>query len=195
MADYTGLVSLPEYESSAVTAFAQHIGDELQWDQFHLTHMLDARLTSLPQQLAGSSVEVLNGEALAAPCMRLPGSWDEHLQQSMSSKSRYDVRRAFRNVERAADFRLTEPSRADLDEHLDALLSVWGAHWGKGNEQATATYRHVFRRSFDDSTLWLRVVWDASEPMAVLAAFVDQGKRILYQHIMAFNRKFNKRSP
>ena len=113
----------------------------------------------------------------------------------MSSKGRYDVRRAFRNVERAADFRLTEPSRADLDEHLDALLSVWDARWGKGNEQATATYRHVFRRSFDDSTLWLRVVWDASEPMAVLAAFVDQGKRILYQHIMAFNRKFNKRSP
>ncbi|MFQ5590077.1 MAG: GNAT family N-acetyltransferase, partial [Phycisphaerae bacterium] len=120
---------------------------------------------------------------------------DAHLQQSMTAKSRYDVRRAFRNVERSQAFHLTDVTRETLDRDLDALLRVWDARWGKGSQRVLRIYRHMFRRAFYDGTLWLRIAWDGDEPMAVLSAFVDPVRRTLYQHIMALNSKFAKRSP
>ena len=193
LADYTGLVSVPECESRAVAAFARYVQDQLAWDRFRLAEVLDGRLGSLPARFTGNALRVGEGRSLPCPCLPLLPTWEEHLQQSMSGKSRYDLRRAFRNVERLPRFRLSEPVDNDLEEHLDALIMLWEARWGPG--EVRDTYRHVFGRAFDCGMLWLRVLWSGEQPIAALSAFADQDRGTIYQHIIAFDREFARQSP
>ena len=193
LADYTGLVCHPANEAQTLPAFARYIREELTWDRFFVTDAIDPRLESLLQQVCGSRDVVHEREPLACPWIPLSKSWERHLSESMSAKSRYDVRRAFRNVEQSGTCRVTEPTAQDLDFHLDTLINLWKTRWGE--RRVADVYRHVFRRAFENGTLWLRILWDGDQPMAAVSAFTDPIRKTIYQHIMAFDRRFAKRSP
>ncbi|MFQ5592129.1 MAG: hypothetical protein ACE5HE_13270, partial [Phycisphaerae bacterium] len=72
LADYTGLLSIREYESQAVDAFARYILDDIEWDVFCLADVLDDRLSELKKHLSGEKLHLTNGVANACPYMALP---------------------------------------------------------------------------------------------------------------------------
>jgi len=77
---------------------------------------------------------------------------------------------------------------------MDAFFQLLKLRWRPG-EQALSRDRTLFRRCFENGSLWLRMLWDKGEPVAGLAAFVDPQKKTFSAYLAAHNEKYSRMSP
>jgi hypothetical protein len=121
VADYTGLISIPESEADAITAFAQQI-KRMNWADLVLNNFCgsDVRFSKLVSCFSQSKFTISQTDRVSevdqidnslCPYVDLPEEWDAYLE-TISSNTRQKLRRLLRAVVPTANIALlTRPRK------------------------------------------------------------------------------------
>ena len=194
-ADYAGMLALPEKAEAAIGAFADAIVAE-HWDGFNLEDIDDPRLETLVNRLVARGIRLEKVEEHGGRDCELPEDWDTYVRDRISSKTRVNMLRVERRLAEALpDFRVTEPTAADIDEHVEALITVNHARWGGNIESGRKRYGRLFRNAYDAGILRLFIYWDGPKPFAGAAAFLDDLRSSFDLYMIGFDETYEKYSP
>ena len=194
-AAYTGFLSLPEHETTAICAFAHFVQRQLNWEELHLAEVLDKRVHLFLQCFSPRRFDVRQLGRVSCPYVPLPNSWDEYLQRSLSKRGRFKLRRSIRSVEGLNGFHTIEAERETIGGQIETLLALWEARWGQATEEIRNRYRHMYRHAFSNDLLWLKVLKNGESPISAAACFVDpiKGSYCLYSAV--YNPEYAALSP
>ena len=190
LADYTGVLCMPEFEEQAMPAFASRI-KQLNWAHLRLEYLCasDRRIALFMKELAEGELAITELNPVdenkvpltICPVARLPGDWDEYLDRKLSANTRQKIRRLLRQIDKSDAFRITHVEKDTLDRDLEILFRFWTARWGslKGDRLSGIldNNRMMLRHSFEAGALYLPVLWQGERPIGALATLVDARKR------------------
>ena len=199
-ADYTGLICHPDHEEQAIPALAGYLRDHMRWSRLHLEFIRasDRRLALFTGEFPSkqfrttyrnrtSKVDGINN--LICPSVALPGSFDEYLQQCVSSNTRQRIRRFLRQVEAADDLAIVESVPQTRERDLDALAHFWRARWAdrKGDkvDVMAGKYRRIVEQGLEAGIVHLVLLTENVRPVAVHASFVDRVKQCMLFFVTA----------
>lgn len=209
MADYTGLICVPGYEETVISAFAEYIKNQLNWSTFHLENILDTdpRMALFINNFAGEDFErqrsrVSNKDGIdnyICPYLSLPETWEQYLQDVLSLKMRRNVRRFMRTVENSDEFRITQTTADNLEKHIKILIHLWQARWqekkGEQCQQITGFLGRILRHCFENNCLYFPVLWHGDIPVGAIACWIDSDKQSMLFYITGRDDRFNNPAP
>lgn len=194
VADYQGMLCLPGREQEAIATLAGVVRG-MSWDRAVLTDIVDPRVIRL-LTLARADGDVLQTTGTTR-CVRalLPQSWDAYVK-SLSAGTRNTTIRALRKLE--ADypgFRVSSPTDADVDRHIEAMVQLNYMRWGGNLRRSRRKYGRLHRAAYDRGCLRLIIIWDGTRPVAGAVSYVDdvRGTYNLYQ--LGYDAAYGKYSP
>lgn len=207
-ADYTGFLTLPDYEDHAVAGFCAFIKEQ-RWTHFKLDHLCGppARRDAMIRALQGLLVKfrdsappiVNNINNSVCPVLTLPSSFEDYLKTSMRSQSR-EMQKLMRKVEGDARYRITLATSDTIERDLTALFDMWRVKWApsKGAERAEkliAATRAMLMDCFNDGTLEVPVLWHEERPLAAFAHIIDRQKARILFYITGRDESWLRPSP
>jgi CelD/BcsL family acetyltransferase involved in cellulose biosynthesis len=193
LADYPGMVCLPGFEIRAVEAFSNFIRNELRWDRFLISDVLDSRCASLITSLEGAGLRVDMRGMVACPYLELKPSWQQYLSEQLGPNFRKNLRKRMRQVEMLPNTRLIEATSENLELQIAVMTRLNESRYGaRDTAEAVAA---IYRECFAENCLYLRTLWTDDTPIAALAGFIDRPKRTLYGYSCGFDQSFAKLSP
>ena len=163
LADYSGFICRPEYETEVSKSISTLIKDNLKWDRFRLDDIIGDRLELVSRFFPGDRYHFEQRYSTPCPYISLPGSFEEYLE-SLGRSTRRTIRRRKRDIQMVEGYRVSDASQDDLDLHIDIILKLWRDRWGLEPEE----FRSLFHRCFNNDCLWLRVLWLSDIPIAAL---------------------------
>jgi tetratricopeptide (TPR) repeat protein len=189
-ADYTGFICRPEHEEQAIPALAGQLR-QLNWTHLRLAflrasdHRTRLFMQAFPAQaFAVSEINRVGKDKIdnsICPFAPLPGDWDAYLDGRLSANSRQKIRRLLRQLEKSAEFRITQADADTIERDIETLLRFWAARWGaqKGAQlnSILGNHRMMLRHAFRAGALFLPVLWQEERPVAALAILVDERKK------------------
>ena len=197
-AEHPGCLSLPEYEIEAVSAFANYLQQLDFWSVLSIPNVpqtskridrflkgFDSTNFSAIESRSNSYQNPLdNINNQIVPYLALPDSWEQYLQDSLSSNTRQKVRRFLRKIENSAEFRITQANADNLEQHIDVLSKLWRASWEsrKGVKRCNDFVHHMsfeLRQCFEHGCLDLPVLWQGNKPLASIANLIDFDKKTI----------------
>lgn len=194
-ADYTGFVCIPEYQEKALKAFAGFIQRQLQWDGFCMRDVSDPRLDLFLRHFSEKSFHIQEKKGISCPYIPLPNSWEHYLRNSVSRRTRKNLRRYLRRLESRSDLQVTPVREDNLEHQIETFLALYQMRWGEQSERAFRRFRTIFRRCFESNSLWLTVLWAADTPIAADAGFVDRDKKVFSSYLGGWDDGFADLSP
>lgn len=195
LADYTGMVSLPERAEAAIGAFADFIAAQ-RWDGFNISDVADPRVDTLVRRLADRGMVL--GSTTESRCLScaLPPTWEQYITESISAKTRVNMLRVERRLAEALpNFRISEPCDADVDAHVDAMVVVNNKRWGGSIASSRRRYGRLFRNAYDHGILRMFIYWDGERPIAGATAFTDRDRSWFGLYMLGFDEEYQKLSP
>jgi tetratricopeptide (TPR) repeat protein len=203
-ADYTGILSAPEFADRAVIAFAQHL-KTMHWANLHLEklRMSEERLRAFLGELqdeklnfrklgrVNSADNVDNCICLAA---ELAESWELFLERNLSSNTRQKMRRFLRRVENSDDFRITHADASTIERDVEVLLRFWSIRWSARKKNPAAilrTARQLFRDAWENGSLFLPILWHLNRPVCALALLADPVKKAMLFYMAGRDETFD----
>jgi len=194
-ADYTGMVADPDRAEAAIGAFADHIARQ-RWDAFDIADAADPRIDTLVRRLADRGMRIATSFETNCLSCALPDSWDRYITESISAKTRVNMLRVERRLAEALpEFRISEPVAADIDAHIDAIVTVNYARQGGNFRKHRARFIPLFRSAWDHGLLRIVMYWDGAKPIAGGAAFVDPERSYWGLYMIGFDEAYEKLSP
>ncbi|HMR63805.1 MAG TPA: GNAT family N-acetyltransferase [Anaerolineae bacterium] len=193
LAPYTGFVCLPAYEPAALAGLAGYIQQELTWVNFRMSEVLDSRLKTFLQAFPRDRFTVETSPGMPSLFIPLPESWEQYLEASLSKNTRKKLRRHTRQLESLPGFRTTEIQATTAKADIDLLLSLWQQRWGP--KPMAPWLDKIFHHCFKHNTLWLKILWDGSTPIAASVGMFDHCKKKFYGFIFGGNADYNDWSP
>jgi CelD/BcsL family acetyltransferase involved in cellulose biosynthesis len=195
LADYTGFVCSPDYETKAVEGFAEHIRTKLDWDVFHMDQVVDPRLDSFLDSFPSKHFKMEERSGTPSMFIALPHTWDEYFHGELGKRTRRDLRRSFREMENRDEFQIAHVTADNVDSHIETLLELYQANWGRKSTYNLNRFRVIFRKLFEDDSLWLAVLSHSNTPIAALAAMCDRQKKTFAAYIAGYGRDEARLSP
>ncbi|AFZ35129.1 Tetratricopeptide TPR_1 repeat-containing protein [Stanieria cyanosphaera PCC 7437] len=213
-ADYSGFICLPQYEEEIVTALAQYLQQQETWSVFELEHILttnkklnlflkkfvqpDFEIQQLNSEYFTNSLDEINNQII--PYVVLPDSWDDYLQNCLSSNTRQKIRRFFRKIESSDEFRLTEVDADNLEHHIEILIKLWRANWEgrKGAESCDAIVHSMnleLHHCFENNCLSLLILWKKEQPLGAIANLIDRSKKSILFFVGSRDETFKELPP
>jgi tetratricopeptide (TPR) repeat protein len=188
-ADYTGILCRPELETQAIPALADRIKG-MHWSNLRVEYFRASErraqlfLEAFPAAAFGrTEIDRINPDKVdnsICPFASLPGDWDAYLAR-LSTNTRQKIRRLLRQLDGSDQFRITHADRETFDRDLEILMRFWTEQWGarkgKNLNAIQRQTRVMLRRSFNDGTLLLPMLWQGERPVGALAILVDAVKR------------------
>jgi CelD/BcsL family acetyltransferase involved in cellulose biosynthesis len=207
-ADYTGFICRPEFEETAIPAFADRIR-QLNWTDLRLDYLCasDRRTALFLQGFDANAFEIVESERVdddninhtIAPFAALPESWDAYLSDRLSANTRQKLRRLLRQLDNADEFCVTHADASTIVRDFEILIRFWTEQWGprKGAHLSLILkqYRTMLRHAFDSGSLLLPVLWRGDRPVAALAILVDATKRMYHFFIGGRDKTFEGPQP
>lgn len=190
-ADYAGFLCLPAYTNDVLAALAAYIQQNLEWDRFLITDMLDARQDTFLSHFTRFSYPIEPERDLCSPFIPLPDDYETYLA-GLSKNTRKKIRRFSRAINALPGFRITDVTADNFDQQVEALFRHWQPRWQIAD---ISTYVEVYRHTLAYNQLWLRVIWTEGSPLAALAAYIDRPKGIFYSYMSSYNRDYESLSP
>lgn len=194
ISDHTGFVCLPDYIDVAIPAFAKFIQKQLKWNTFSIMDIYDPRLDIFLQCFSPKRFHVQELEGASCPYISLPDSWDRYLREFLSPDTRKSLKYKTGLVSRLSDYRIIYTREDNLEIQIDTLLKFWQKRWRLTSEQVDR-YRALYRRCFEENTLWLTTLWAKKMPIAGVAGIIDQKLKTFILYTPVFNDTFAKYSP
>jgi CelD/BcsL family acetyltransferase involved in cellulose biosynthesis len=195
VADYTGMLALPARAEAAMSAFADALA-AASWDGINFCDVNDTRIETLVRRLAERGLQVESSPDTRCLSCDLPGTWEEYITERISSKTRVNTLRVERRLAEALpNFRVSEPTDADIDAHIDAMIVVNHKRWGGNLRKSRARYGRLFRNAYDTGVLRMFIYWDGDRPIAGATAFTDPVRSYFGLYMIGFDEEFDKLSP
>lgn len=207
-ADYTGLISIPESETDAITAFAQKI-KRMNWADFVLSNFSgpDVRYSKLVSCFSQSKFAINQMDRVNkadqidnAVChyVDLPQHWDTYLE-TISANTRQKLRRLLRMVDANSEYRITHATKETVAADLNTLLRFWEIKWrsrkGKSTDRIVHSLHTMLSRSFERGLLFLPTLWIGDRPLAALAILLDERKKSFLFYIAGRDESFEGPQP
>ncbi|WP_320197700.1 GNAT family N-acetyltransferase [Agrobacterium sp. rho-13.3] len=208
-ADYTGFVTLPDYENHAVAGFCSFIKEQ-RWTNLKLDYLSGppSRRDAMIRALQGPLVMFRDNTPKSrnninnsvCPVVALPATFDEYLETSMSSQTRQKLRRFLRRIENDDSYHITLATPETIKRDLNILFDLWRTRWApiKGKEKTeTLIYatREMLMDSFADGNLDVPVLWHGEQPLGALANIVDRQKGTILFYITGRDETWTTPSP
>lgn len=194
ISDHTGFVCLPDYIDVAIPAFAKFIQEQMRWNTFSVMDVFDPRIDLFLQCFPSGRFHVKELEGASCPYILLPNTWDQYLNSFLSVNTRKNLKYYTTKVEHLKGFRVVHAQTDNLETHIDILLKFWQKRWGLTSGQ-TERYHALYRRCFEENTLWLTTLWAEETPVAGVAGILDQKLKTFILYTPVFNDTFSKYSP
>lgn len=191
LADYSGFISLPNFEEAAIEAFSKHIIHKLTWDTFNISDVMDPRLDKLLTHFSADDFETVNKEDTPCPVLVLPDQWEAYLENNIGRSTRQTLRRRLNQAWKLDDFQIVMINEENREQQINALLNMWESRW----QLPTTIYHDLLCQCFENNCLWLQTFWSGDIPVAGLAAFIDHQRKTFAYYISGFNPDFSKISP
>jgi tetratricopeptide (TPR) repeat protein len=192
-ADHAGFICLPGYEEEVASDFATYIQRQETWSKFELDKIPqeDRRLKLFLQSFPQESFEVHENQIINTldqidnsiiPYVSLPDTWEQYLQDTLSSNTRQKIKRLLKKVESSDEFYLTHVNAENLERHIEILFNFWRASWEgrKGSEQCQMILERTqdtLYHCFDYQCLYFPVLWKGIEPLGAIANLIDSQKK------------------
>ncbi len=191
-ADYTGILSAPEFADRAAVAFARHL-KTMHWAKLHLENlrMSEERLASFLGELQDEKLSLRtlkrvnpadNVDNCVCLAAELAESWELFLERNLSSNTRQKMRRFLRRVENSDDFRITHADASTIERDVEILLRFWNIRWSSRKENPAAILRNerrLFQETWESGSLILPILWHLDQPVCALALLADPVKRAM----------------
>ena len=189
-ADYTGLISIPEYDVAAIGCLGKKLL-ELHWNRifFKYLHISDDRLNLLLRPFEEERFYIehrtstSNGgtiDKLICPSVNLDQDFDAFLSEKLSANSRQKIRRFLRKIDAADEYSVTQADAGDREQDIDTLVKLWHSKWsatkGRHARRLAERYREILRRADATGCLFLPVLRRDENPLGVLGSFIDREK-------------------
>ncbi|MDB5026831.1 MAG: hypothetical protein JWO66_520, partial [Candidatus Eremiobacteraeota bacterium] len=194
VADYQGLLCVPDREDEALRALAAAIR-RMGWDRASFADVCGPRVARLLALVRG------DGDASetvhAARCLRvaLPASWDEYAA-SIGGGTRGTTVRSVRRLQNDLPaFRISTPNDGDVEAHVEAAVRLHHRRWGGNLRRSLAKYGRLHRAAYDRGILRLIVMWDGDRPIASAVAYVDDVHRTYNLYQLSYDAAYGKYSP
>jgi tetratricopeptide (TPR) repeat protein len=188
--EHIGFICLPEYEEAVSFAFAKFIKQQQEeWSIFEVDNILatDGRMSLLLKEFSGEDFELQehfhtndfdNIDNNIVPYISLPSSFEEYLQNVVSSNTRQKIRRFLRRIEGSNEFHLTHVNADNLELHLEILSELWKLNWEgrKGSDRCRKILDKInftLRNCFSHQCLYLPVLWQGDKPLGAIANLMD----------------------
>lgn len=194
ISDYCGFVAAPDAAEAALKSLSAFVFRELAWDRFHVAHVIDDRLGLFLSALDDAQFSVNWDSPVKCPYAELPADFDTYVD-SLSPKTRFNLRRSMRIIEALPDFRATEGADDGYERDLDVVLELWRRRWGALSPADAGRYRTQLTRAADGGRLWLRMLWSGTTPIAGLVSLRDPVKRDWHYYFGGYNADFARYSP
>jgi len=194
ISDYCGFVAAPDAADAALKSLCAYVSRELPWDRFHVAHVIDDRLDLFLSALDGAQFRVSWDSPVKCPYAELPADFDDYVN-SLSSKTRFNLRRSMRMIAALPDFRATEGAGDGCGRDLDVVLELWQRRWGALSPADADRYRTQLARAADSGRLWLRMLWSGATPIAGLVSLRDPVKRDWHYYFGGYHADFARYSP
>lgn len=195
VADYAGMIALPERAEAAVSAFADVLCAE-PWDGFNVCDVVDPRIEMLVRRLEDRGLRLQSTEETRCLSCALPDSWEKYITDCISAKTRVNTVRVERRMAEALPgFRISEPCDDDIDAHVEAMITVNHKRWGGNFAKARRTYGRLFRNAYDAGVLRMFLYWDGTKPIAGATAFTDRLRSSFGLYMIGFDEEYDKLSP
>lgn len=192
--DHTGLLTHPDFEAAAVSAFNDYLRRKLNWAKLNMPNLwMSERRRRLflaafdERRFVHKDIEyvdkVTNTDHSVCPSIALPPDWDAYLE-TLSANNRQKIRRWLRKVEASEDYDITWADAETYTRDIDMLLGFWKVKWQprKGAARAEAIVqrnRAMLIRCANNGTLFLPVFRHGGRPVAALAILVDHTKKAM----------------
>ncbi len=207
-ADYTGLISEPEYEARAIRGFALFLKSQ-NWANLRLDNFSGPaeRCDALIRALSGpdivhrtiSKLDENGIDQTVCPVATLPDSWETYLDRHLNGNARQKLRRCLRQVESDANYRITVSTPETIDRDLDILFRLWRARWGSLKGDATdriiAAARRILMDAFRGGDLFVPLLWHGERPLAALANLLDHRKKSVLFYIAGRDEEWKTPPP
>jgi len=194
-ADYAGFISQSDQGTAPLSSFARFIQQNLCWEYFFLSDVLDPRLDYFLRCFSGGDFVLEHQKSLPCPRIFLPDSWETYLQNFLSKKARFHLRKSIRELEKLDSLNVTKAEKATLEDHIEPLLAMWQTRHKNKPAHILNKYRRIFQKTIAADLLWLKIAWSGNTPVAGLAGFIDPIKKGFYGFMTAYNPEYGKISP
>jgi CelD/BcsL family acetyltransferase involved in cellulose biosynthesis len=194
VADYQGMLCAPGREREAIARFGAAIG-AMRWDRASFRDVADPRVLELIGRMRGVENAVTATGKTRCRRTALPADWETYAV-GLGSRTRSTTTRSVRKMrEEFPNVRVSEPTAADIDAHVDGIVRVNHLRWGGNLRRAHAKYGRMFRAAYDLGCLRLQMIWDGDKPVAGCVSFTDpvRGTYNLYQ--VGYDAAYAKYSP
>ncbi|MBB3442392.1 GNAT family N-acetyltransferase [Rhizobium sp. BK379] len=208
-ADYTGLLVMPGYEQKAIDGFAAYLKQQ-NWTHLRLEHFSgpaerrEKMITALQGPLVmfrdNAPTSKDNIDNTICPVVFLPESWDDYLEQKMSSQTRQKLRRFLRKLDGDEGYRITMATPDTIDRDLGILFDFWRTRWterkgAERTERLINSTREMLMDCFRSGTLDVPVFWFGEQPLGVLANIIDRPKKTILFYITGRDENWRTPSP
>jgi CelD/BcsL family acetyltransferase involved in cellulose biosynthesis len=195
LADYTGFLCLPDYETTAVAALADFLQHKFNWDIFQVKDVLDPRLEGFLKRFSSKTIKLSELKKTSCPYLALPETWDQYLREFLGPATRKDLKKIMRRIEASPEFRLELAEAQSLEAQIETFLGLYQSRWGTKSEQRLHQLRQILRHCFAHNCLWLALLWQQATPVAGMVAFLDRQQGSFSVYITGYDRSFAKFSP
>jgi CelD/BcsL family acetyltransferase involved in cellulose biosynthesis len=194
-ADYGGFLCDPNRHDEVIDGFADAL-KQMHWSHLYLKgfRISDRRYSRFMAGLGDERLDldarsstINQGETdnLVCPYVELPSTFDNYLDDTLSSNTRQKIRRFLRKIESSHDYELATTSNGTRADDLAALETLWTAMWAddKGDDTAylASRYRTIVARGLDDDLVHVMTLRHQGTVVGVLASFVDwERSRLLF---------------
>lgn len=208
-ADFTGFLCPPDVELGVARAFGAALM-RFSANRIDLDNLLvsDRRLVEMlsAAQKAGGRIGhrrgTDNGDGIdlsIAPFTRLPSSWEELLNSSMSSNSRQKARRFLRKLDDGTELSVTHASAETRERDILILCRLWLDAWASRKGAAAARkgdfIRHTLAGFHRSGVMDICVLWRGDRPLAAHALYIDRRKRALHFSVGACDKTVQSPPP
>lgn len=204
LSDYTGLIALPECETEAVAAFANHL-KRRNWTFINLEFMRasEHRKSLFLQHFSSRRFDQKHFPSVnkrdnidndICPYIALPETFDDYLA-TVSSNTRQKIRRFLRMVENSGEFRITLADEETIARDAKNMLEFWRVKWGaRKGDRLRGILRTNFvmlKRACASGCLFMPTLWQGERPLGSLGTFVDHRKKAMLFFIAGRDESFN----
>jgi len=207
--DYTGMLTEPAVERSAVSAFAARL-KQMHWWEINLDYVPaeDRRYHELAAHFPRAAFAIETEERvnkrdgvnnLVCPWARLPDSWDGYLDQ-LSANTRQKLRRLLRSFEGDPSLDIVFPSAESFDDDMERLAMLWASKWAvrKGEARTRTLLKGsavLLRQSLANGDLFMPLLRQNGHMVVALASFLDPQKKAVHFYMTGRDVAYEGASP
>lgn len=192
--EYTGFLCDPRHETQALALLARTL-QGMPWSEFSLRYETSQRRARLftdgfdkaRYRLRWPGYLINGGETdnLICPQVTLPDTFEDYMQNCLSSNTRQKLRRFMRRHLDSGEVRITEADPSDFRICLRHMMRLWVAKWApsKGERSArkvSANFAQVMIAAQEQGLLYMPVLWRGDQPLGVLGHVLDPRHRRMH---------------